>query len=77
MAIDSRNRIEFSRFTSVDQDRKTGEGLVRLEGPRGRIVTLRVHPSQLRKLEDGVTALALAREASASGEEATPKTPNL
>ena len=64
MALDPRNHIEISRFLSVGQDRKTVEGTIRLEGPRGRIVTLRVHPSQLRKLADGVTALAVAREAS-------------
>ena len=64
MAIDSRNRIEISRFISVGQDRKTGEGIIWLETPRGRVLNLRVHPSQLRKLADGVTALAIAREAS-------------
>ena len=75
MALDPRNRVEISRFLSVGQDRKTGEGIIRLQGRRGRIVTLRVHPSQLRKLADGVTALAVAREAGASDTRCAKPTP--
>ena len=66
MRFDSRNSFEIRRFIAMGQDRKTGDGLIHVQGPRGRDITIRVHPSQLRKLADGVMALAIAREARPS-----------
>jgi hypothetical protein len=60
----SRNRIEVQRVISVGQDRDTGEAIIRVKSPLGRVVTLRVHPSQLRKLANGVMGLVEARAAS-------------
>ena len=66
MTLDrSRNRIEIRRVISVGQDRKTGEAVIRAEGPAGRSMTLRVHPSQLRALATGVMGLAEARSSNA------------
>ena len=63
----SRNDIKIQRVISVGQDRTTREAVIRAERPDGRGVTLRVHPSQLRKLADGVMGLTKSREEPASG----------
>jgi len=61
----SRTRIEIQRLISVGQDRKTGDTIIKGTGPLGRDVWIHIHPSQLRKLADGVMGRAKARAESA------------
>jgi len=61
----SRNDIKVRRVISVGQDRKTGEAIIRGEGPLGRDITIRIHPTQLQTLAVGVIGLAKSRETPA------------
>lgn len=52
--------LEVERVLSVGQDRKTGEGIVRLVGLDGQSVALRLRPRQVRTLANGLGGLAEA-----------------
>jgi hypothetical protein len=54
--------IDVARVVSVDQDRKTGEAILRFKDTKGSLVAVRLRPGQFRTPANGVLGLAEARD---------------